>query len=135
MTRTLAIMLLAFAGLIRFSPGVVPEHGVCGHDACAPQMAERPCCDTPAPSESYCSTSDGPCRCGVTPVPDPLPIPDAPLPKTDRDAPTAIRGPPVVVEAMVEPEDEPSRCSAVPASLLAGLTHNEIQALLGIWRT
>lgn len=79
--------------------------------------------------------SDGPCECGVSPVQDPQPVPHAPSPKTDRESLTAVRASPITVETLLETEAIPLRSPPDALSLLSGLTHNEIQALLCIWRT
>ena len=131
--RVLVILMLATAGLSGFAPAGVDRHGDCGHEACAPE-ASPSCCDSAPDSDGYCALSDGACRCGVAPVPIPLPLPDAPLPKTERDASTAIRGPPAGTVLLAPSRDDAPRPSTEPASLLSGLTHNEIQAFLGIWR-
>lgn len=78
--------------------------------------------------------SRGPCQCGVSPVPDPHPVPDAPLPNSGRDSLVAAPTLPTGLVPIIEPEAEPARGSMASVSLLARLTHNEIQALLGIWR-
>jgi len=134
--RLLVILLLATSGILRFPLVAGGSHGDCGHQACATEIATTPgCCESETLASDFCPMSGGPCQCGVAPLPGQQPAPDAPLPKSDRDSVTAVPAPPIGVE----PEVDPQRRSVIPAtgplSLLAGLTHNEIQALLGIWRT
>lgn len=79
--------------------------------------------------------SGGPCQCGVSPLPDQQPTPHTPLPRTDRESVTAVPRQPIQFVPEADAERGSPTCPAGHQSLLAGLTHNEIQALLGIWRT
>ncbi|MCC5821666.1 MAG: hypothetical protein JJU44_00085 [Planctomycetes bacterium] len=135
MIRLVAILLLMTSGNIRFFLGGTPVHGDCAHPACAPQLEMQSCCSEPPSAGDYCPMSGGPCECGVSPLPDPQPVPHAPFPKTDRDSLTAVRAPPITIETLLETEAIPLRSALAAPSLLSGLTHNEIQALLCIWQT
>ena len=86
-------------------------------------------------SDTFCSMSDGPCRCGISPTPDPERLPDAPLPKTDRDSVTGFPNGPPRVTPVIEPDDATPAMASLVVSLRAGNTHNEVQALLGVWQT
>lgn len=135
MTRLLLIILLATSGLMRLPLAGVGAHGDCGHQECATGIVTAMgCCDTHSVEATFCPMSDGPCQCGVSPLPGPLPTPDAPLPKSDRDSLTAVPAPPIRIQTDVELQPRSTVAGTSPLSLLAGLTHNEIQALLGIWR-
>lgn len=136
MIRLLAILLLATSGMLRFPLAAGGVHGDCGHKACATDAVKTSgCCESETLAPDFCPMSGGPCQCGVAPLPDRQPAPDAPLPKTDRDSVTAVPAPPIRVEFEIVSQRNSSGWSLSPLSLLARLTHNEIQALLGIWRT
>lgn len=136
MIRLLVILLLATSGILRFPLVAGGSHGDCGRQACATEIATTPgCCESETLAPDFCLMSGGPCQCGFAPLPDQQPVPDAPLPKTDRDSVTAVPAPPIRVEVEIVSQRRPLGRSASPLSLLAGLTHNEIQAFLGIWRT
>lgn len=135
MIRFLAILLLATSGMLRFPPTAGGSHGDCGHPGCVTEFATTSgCCDSEAIAADFCPMSSGPCQCNIAPLPDPQPAPDAPLPKTDRDSMTAVPASPIRVESEIDLHQRSPVAAAHPLSLLAGLTHNEIQALLGIWR-
>lgn len=133
MIRLIAIVFLVTTGNFGFLRGGSSVHGDCGHPACSPQVEELACCNEPPPADDYCPMSDGPCECGVSPLPDPQPVPHAP--KTDRESLTAVRASPMTVETLLEAEAVSLRSPPDALSLLSGLSHNEIQALLCIWRT
>jgi len=79
--------------------------------------------------------SGGACTCDVSPTRDRQPGPDTPLPRSDRESLTAVPARSIAVETIVFSERGLIRASSVTAGLLADLTHNEVRALLGIWRT
>jgi len=66
---------------------------------------------------------------------NPAPVPPAPLPRTDRDSLTAVIEPQPDLLDSPEMDGETVRITAATFSLLQGRSHNEIQALLGVWRT
>lgn len=137
MTRLLAILLLALPGIAGLGVGAYGEQTnghSCGHSGCGEVVVTVSCCGE-VTEEQFCPSSGGPCECAASPIPDRGPRPDAPLPLSDRQSLTAVTAAPVSVVSMTEPELEPSRGSVLSFSLLSGLSHNEIQALLGIWRT
>lgn len=136
MIRLLVILLLATSGILRFPLAAGGSHGDCGHQACATEIATTPgCCESETLAPDFCPMSDGPCECGFAPLPDQQPAPDAPLPKTDRDSVTAVPASPIRVESEIDLQQRSPIAAAHPLSILADLTHNEIQALLCIWRT
>jgi hypothetical protein len=79
--------------------------------------------------------SDGPCQCGISPTPVPERLPDAPLPQTDRDSVTGLLNDPSKFTPVIEPEDTTPSMASLVVGLRAGKTHNEVQALLGVWQT
>jgi hypothetical protein len=137
MTRFLSILLLAIAGIPVFGSGLVLGGGqdhACGHVGCNEVVVEATCCSEPT-EPAFCPASGGACQCGVAPLPDPQPRPDAPLPGSQRDqivtaAQAAVRPVPILSAPATHP-----RVIAARLSLLAGMTHNDIQAFLGTWRT
>lgn len=136
-TRLLAILLLALPGIAGLGVGGDGKQSnghSCGHSGCQEVVVNVSCCGE-VTEEQICPTSGGPCECSVSPIPDRKPRPDAPLPRSDRESLTAVTAAPPDVVSMTEPEPESSRDSVLSFSLLSGLSHNEIQALLGVWRT
>lgn len=79
--------------------------------------------------------SGGPCTCAAAPMPDRQPRPDAPLPRTDRDSITGLPNGPPQITPVIEPDNATPTMASLVTSLRAGKTHNEVQALLGIWIT
>lgn len=142
MMRILTISILLLAGLLRVDIGVI---GVLdGHDCTEmvchqPVIASSGCCDEPAQAvdmDEYCPMSGGECRCGVTPDDDHTPRPKAPHQRSDSlfmlglfESSAEI--PSWDISASIE--------HGVMADLVDGQaslrTHNETQALLGIWQT
>ncbi len=68
-------------------------------------------------------------------MPDRQPRPDAPLPRTDRDSVTVLTNGPAQITPVIEPDDATPAMASLVVSPCAGKTHNEVQALLGIWQT
>lgn len=139
MTRLLAIVVFVLAGLPGLGVGMLgalaPESGhQCQESGCHVVAVEASCCSEGV-EEPYCPMSGGPCECVAAPLPDPQPRPETPLPGLDRDqivtAPRpALQPIPILTAAATRP------CVlATRPSLLAGMTHNDIQAFLGTWRT
>ena len=144
MLRVLAIAILIAAGLPRLGVGLVAGQDLCGDTMCHTPVVETNCCGEPIPgddsdfgcgSDTFCSMSDGPCRCGISPTPDPEPLPDAPLPRTDRDSVTWLPNGPPKITPGIEPDESSPIVASLVLALTAGKSHNEIQALLGTWRT
>ncbi len=144
MLRVLAITILIAAGLPRLGVGLVAGQDHCGDTMCHVPVVETSCCGEPIPvdesdsgcgSDTFCSMSDGPCRCGISPTPNPEPLPDAPLPRTDRDSVTGLPNGPPKITPVIEPDDSTPSMVSLVDSLRAGKTHNEVQALLGVWQT
>lgn len=106
----------------------------CQESDCHMVVVEASCCSEQI-EPAFCPASGGACQCGVAPLTDPQPWPDAPLPGSQRDqivtaAQAAVRPVPILSAPATHP-----RVIAARLSLLAGMTHNDIQAFLGTWRT
>lgn len=138
-TRLFAILVFVLAGLPGMGVGMLgalaPESGhQCEESGCHVVVVESSCCSEEI-EQDYCPRSGGPCQCGVAPVPDPQPRPETPLPGSQRDQIVTVpqvadRSIPILAAASARP-----RVSVTRLSLLAGMTHNDIQAFLGTWRT
>ncbi len=146
MMRTLTILILLLAGLPRVdigmfnsSTGHACTEMVCQEPVIAPVIAPSGCCDEPASvvdMDEYCPMSGGECRCGVTPDDDRAPTPKAPFQRSDTQitlglSDSSVEAPSWGTSADIE--------HGVATDLFDGLaslrTHNETQALLGIWQT
>jgi len=79
--------------------------------------------------------SEGPCRCGISPAPAPKPLPDAPLPRPERDSVIGLPNGPPTGTPVIEPDDATPEMASLVFGLRADNTHNEVQALLGVWQT
>lgn len=136
MIRVLVILLLATSGFLRFSTVVGDQYGGCGEHGCDARVVTCIDCCAPASEDAaFCSSSGGPCQCGVSKQTEPQPIPDAPLPRVDRDSLMASAISSLRVEFEVDLQRRPSATATTLSGILATLTNNEIQAFLGIWRT
>ncbi|MBL4808730.1 MAG: hypothetical protein JKY43_01565 [Phycisphaerales bacterium] len=148
MTRLLTILILLLAGLPQVGIGMTGMTGMfgasAGHD-CADMVCQQPviapteCCDESEPvvdMDEYCSMSGGACRCGVAPADDRVPNPKAPLQRSDTQITLGLSKALVELPRWNTPADAGQ---AVATDLVVGLaslrTHNETQALLGIWQT
>ncbi len=130
-TRWMAILILFLAGLPRVGIGA-GEAVRCDDAACRPVVVQETCCGTTV--IEACPANGGKCRCGMAPDHHRDERPQAPQPRTERLPLVTIA---LSVSRLVW------RASDVPPPHLArglldptvALTHNEVQALLGIWRT
>lgn len=136
MVRWFTILLVVFAGLppsgIDLTRGPA-DPAACREPSWQAFMAET-CCDQ-STGVRICPISGGECRCVVAPLPEPSRRPDAPLPRTERDSLTAVRASPFQVVEFIESDQRPLVGCAQTLALHEGLTHNALQALLGVWRT
>ena len=142
--RFLAILILIVSGLPRLGTGSAAGQDHCGDTSCHVPAVEVSCCGEPVPpadsgfgcgSETFCPMSEGPCQCGIYPAPAPERLPDAPLPRTDRDSATGLPNGPPKITAVIEPDDTTPSMASLVVGPRAGKTHNEVQALLGVWQT
>ncbi len=144
MIRILAILFLVASGLPRLGTGFAAGQDRCGEMSCEMSAVEVNCCDEPMPaadsdvgcgSDAFCPVSEGPCQCGISPTPARERLPDAPLPRTDRDSVTGLPNGPPKITPVIEPDDTTPSMASLVVGLRAGKTHNEVQALLGVWQT
>lgn len=78
--------------------------------------------------------SEGPCRCGISPAPAPTPSPDAPLPRAERDLANGLPNGRPTITPVIEPDDATPSVPSLVFGLREDKTHNEAQALLGVWQ-
>lgn len=144
MIRILAILVLVASGLPRLGMSFAAGQSHCGETACHGLAIEVHCCGEPIPavesdsccgSDAFCTMSGGPCQCGVSPTQAPERLPDAPLPRTDRDSVTGLPNGPPKITPVIEPEIATPSVASLVIGLRVGKTHNEVQALLGVWQT
>lgn len=133
MIRFLAIWFIVAAGLIRPGIGLPAGQDGCGDFACRQPAVQRACCGGEV--DAYCPMSNGPCECAAAPSSDPEPDRDAPLPRPERDSISALPNGPPQVSPPSGPDSKPASRFGLLSALNAGKSHNEVQALLGIWRT
>ena len=100
---------------------------------CHEVIVEVSCCGTETVS-TYCAMSNGPCTCGVKPIQDHSPDEPLPLPSRDRDSMQMVRGPPTSIQFITT--ELPTRLISIArtGSIRAGFSHNQAQALLGVWQ-
>tara|TARA_E500000318_G_C3482339_1_gene180936 strand:+ start:321 stop:728 length:408 start_codon:yes stop_codon:yes gene_type:complete len=135
MLRILAILTLIFAGLPRLGVGLAGGQDACGDSACHQPVVQMSCCDSDPGDDGFCPMSNGPCVCVAAPLPDPEPLPEAPLPRSDRDTVTGMPNGSPQVTPVVEPDRDAPKVASLVLALTVGKSHNEVQALLGVWQT
>lgn len=130
----LALIITSAPGLgIGLAIGQAQGHA-CSDSGCHQVVIETSCCGDSSEVE-FCPMSNGPCECAAAPIPEPVPKPEAPLPKPDRDTVMGMPSGPLRMIPVSEPDAATSRLASLVLGLSAGKSNNEIQALLGIWRT
>lgn len=132
----LAILFAAFPGVgVGLADGQAPDRNHdCGSSGCHEVIFESTCCGE-LTEVSVCPKSGGPCTCAAVPMPDRQPRPDAPLPRTDRDSITGLPSGSPQITAVIDEDIATHEMASLVVSPRSGKTHNEVQALLGIWRT
>ena len=136
MIRFLAILLLATTAVLRFSLVEGSSRQGCDQDGClAASHPASACCDCAAQPAGYCPSSGGPCRCGLASSPEPGPAPITPRHQSERESVTGIVVVPAASVTVVGMSPRPHLPAGGSLNPLAGLTHNEIRSLLGIWHT
>lgn len=139
--RYLTILMLLLVGLPRVGVGIIGMQAQtgCTETVCQPVVVQVSCCglETPAQDmDEYCPMSGGACRCGVSPADEPERGPKAPLQRSENQITLGLSFASVHVQSWKNDRDA---CSVLRSGLIANLvslrTHNETQALLGVWRT
>ncbi|MHC4975503.1 MAG: hypothetical protein ACYTF7_02720 [Planctomycetota bacterium] len=135
LSRLILILILVWQPLTLLPTGALALTA----SECAPSVChvllERVSCCGERTVEKVCVKSGGECLCVSAPLEEPDTQPVYPQPRAERDSPVAITdqlqraGVRVAVDPMVR------RTRGSLLLNLQGRTHNEIQALLGIWRT
>lgn len=144
MTRWFALILFSLS--IIHAAGISWTKGthascdqICGSHTLVEVALAPSCCPLSdamahAPADDYCPMSNGPCTCGITPDDAPAPTEPMPMPSRDRDSMPMTRAPPASIELITA--ELPTRLLSIArtGSILAGFSHNQAQALLGIWQ-
>ena len=147
MTRWYTLILFTF-GVIYASGIPLPLWmgndcaSVCGSHSAPEIEPDQSCCplgDTIAQSQQdqsdeYCPMSGGPCVCGINPADDRRPNEPMPLPQRDRDSLQMVRGPPASIQIILTQLPMRLVSMARTGSIRAGFSHNQAQALLGVWQ-
>lgn len=133
--RLILALLLALAGLPRLGIGLaLTGPSGCEVPVCCRVQVQSSCCE-PEPVEPVCHMSGGDCRCGIGSVPDRQDRPEAPAPRTDRQAvAAAVQLAPALVSVLAGGESGVLEV-AESSHLRGSRSHNEARALLGVWRT
>lgn len=132
--RVLLILALIWQSLTLC--GVIAPAGSaerCVQTSCCEVVEQVSCCEEVV--AHHCGLSRGECLCGVSPVDHPERVPEGPLPRTNRETFAAVQLLVPMPYTGIHSDPGPFRVCAVDGGLLAGKTHNEVQAFLGIWRT
>jgi hypothetical protein len=144
MTRWLTLILFSF-GVLHAAGISLPREA--GHDCATLCGSHEPvqakpvssCCPlsdamAQAPAHDYCPVSNGPCTCGITPDDAPAPAEPMPIPSRDRDSLPMTRATPASIQLITA--ELPTRLLSIArtGSIRAGFSHNQTQALLGIWQ-
>lgn len=85
-------------------------------------------------ADDYCPMSGGPCVCGLAPSPDQPRHDPVPMPQRERDTVQMVRAPPPVGRPVGFVLTSPHLGALTQHDYLAGFTHNQTQAILGVWR-
>jgi hypothetical protein len=133
--RFLLILAIAWQPLALWgAAGHAAPAEVCTATSCCTTVERVSCCGERI-VEQICGKSGGACHCASAPTDTPDPRPEAPQPRTERETLVAVPSPPVHSVVYTDADGNLRPPFAAGESRLAGKTHNEIQALLGIWRT
>jgi len=132
LTRLLVILTLVWQPLI-LRGAVVPPTRSCEGMSCCEVVTRTTCCGQIEVVRLAPRNHDS-CRCAVGPT-DSSPRPAAPLPGSERQTVVFVGLPPISVASAAFENAKPSIGSSAPLGLHSDLTHNQIQAILGIWRT
>jgi len=85
-------------------------------------------------NDDYCPMSNGPCTCGLSPANEHAPDEPMPAPQRERQTLQMMRGPPLAFELITTNPPKRLIPVALTGSIRAGFSHNQSQALLGVWR-
>jgi len=135
MMRVLVILAVLWQPLILAASGPRPGTSVPGgQPTCSLPVVQAYCCKTKTRAPS-CHAVVTDCGCAIRPTEQPERVPVAPLPGSDRDSLVAVQicGPPL--REQIEPSTRFNLFSTQSDRRYANKSHNEIQAILGIWRT
>lgn len=135
MMRVFVILVMVWHPLLMVAAG--PRMGTsepASGSSCSVPALQSNCCE-PAPKAPNCHTAITGCGCEIHPTDQPKRAPEAPLPRSDRDSLVAIQICDPPGREQIEPDSESIISATHFDSRYANKTHNEIRAILGIWRT
>lgn len=133
--RTLLILMLVLQPLpLGSARGPASAQHECEPASCCVTIEHVSCCGERT-LDRVCSMSGGACECASSSDDAPARSPEAPLPRTDRDSTLAVPLPGAWVVAFGRPTPLSGLFAGTDASLLSRRSHNEVRALLGVWRT
>jgi len=141
-------LILFFLGVLHASGIALPSSmgddcaTLCGSHETPQVIAPSSCCpsdntetqSTQTQSDDFCPMSNGPCTCGLNPANEHTPDEPMPAPQRERQTLQMMRGPPLAFQLITT--DTPKRLIpvALTHSIRSGFSHNQTQALLGVWR-
>lgn len=135
LSRFLLTLAIAWQPLALWaSPAPIGPTAECAAVSCC-EVIERVSCCGDRVVEHVCGKTGGQCLCGMAPGDSPERGPEAPTPRSERISLVAVPAPLFRIVAVVDAEASPRLLRAIDLSLLSGRNHNEVQALLGVWRT
>ncbi|MCB9847545.1 MAG: hypothetical protein H6814_03930 [Phycisphaeraceae bacterium] len=106
----------------------------CAAPSCCAPVVERTCCGERI-VRPVCGMTGGECHCAAAPLENPAEPLQAPLPRTDRD----YSIPAIVLVATLTTAPGADACHRftidAAAPRIGGRSHQQSQALRGIWRT
>ncbi|MDF1870162.1 MAG: hypothetical protein P1U30_07195, partial [Phycisphaerales bacterium] len=113
-------------------PQVIAPSSCCPSDNTETQSSKTQ--STQTQSDDFCPMSNGPCTCGLNPANEHAPDEPMPAPQRERQTLQMMRGPPLAFQLITT--DTPKRLIpvALTYSIRSGFSHNQTQALLGVWR-
>lgn len=135
LARLLLILAFAWQPLSLWRAAERTAHPVdCVETLCCTTVERVTCCGEKT-IERVCGITGGDCVCASSSSDAPLPAPNAPMPRNERENLAATSPPSSYGVALACSADAPRPLFALSESRLAGITHNRVQAILGVWRT
>jgi len=106
----------------------------CAPASCCTTIETVSCCGESV-IERVCGKTGGECLCASAPTDVPTPGREAPHPRNDRETIVAAPVTASRIFALWHGDAGHRALSASHAALLGGKSHNQVRALLGVWRT
>lgn len=129
--RLLVILTLVWQPFMLRGAGLTAAP-VCGMSCCEVVVKTNCCGDTVVARVSV--TDEESCGCAVAPT-DEQPRPETPRPGSDRETLVSVEASDATFAPSTLPNESIGYGFGGPLGLHGSLSHNQVQALLGIWRT